>query len=669
MASLWERGHEIKRRGLEIPKRAVNNIRHKMTMEKYEYTPLPSPGHIRLLKIYPATDPEDTSLSVDLIPAKLELAPRFEALSYTWGKPLPRYEISCDGRRIDIGSSLYGALSHMRRQHPQETFFVWADAVCINQNDIPEREAQVSIMSQIYAKASITVIWLGWGNDYITRAFVALARFQETWQTSLDHSVLEGLDATSALNALREILSKDKNSEMRRLLRDAFGDDKSQTKAMEDIWVLLRQPYFYRKWVIQEVDKSKHHELVFVAGRSWTHWSRLKYWFQFLGLNMDARDTFFLACPWRTAIPELGDMNPHKILDRGMILGQGVDYSATTPLCNLLIATATFKCAVTSDHIIALLGIASDASTFEGLIDYNISADDLYRRLISSHLESPVKLKVLWSTLDMLPVDQRRKSSWIPNIEELASRFPAFDSSIATLSTSAMANACGSSEIEATTEGNTLLMRGRIIDVVEEQGRLTTSEYPETRRPLYDGDCSKRNKTTLQIWDDWLDECQTMAKSAGQDDAGFVEAVLIDSLIGVPEEVVAAAKRDFFKYRQIQKSLVAASDEAAALEIVESMDFELTRSVQAIEGFIVNMQYRRFARTRDGRFGWMPMVVEDGDQICVFDGMEFPYAVRKMEGPDGTGNYVLLGACYISSLLNGEAMELPDVESTMIAFD
>lgn len=76
------------------------------------------------------------------------------------------------------------------------------------------------------------------------------------------------------------------------------------------------------------------------------------------------------------------------------------------------------------------------------------------------------------------------------------------------------------------------------------------------------------------------------------------------------------------------------------------------------------MFYRRFGRTRDGKIGWMPLVAEEGDQTCVFDGMEFPYAIRQKERPGG--KYMLVGECYISTLMNGEAMEMPGVESVII---
>ena len=38
---------------------------------------------------------------------------------------------------------------------------MWADAVCINQNDLDERSSQVSIMSKIYKDAKKCQIWLG----------------------------------------------------------------------------------------------------------------------------------------------------------------------------------------------------------------------------------------------------------------------------------------------------------------------------------------------------------------------------------------------------------------------------------------------------------------------------------------------------------------------------
>ncbi len=38
---------------------------------------------------------------------------------------------------------------------------IWADAVCINQNDLNERSSQVTFMGDIYKSAKGCQIWLG----------------------------------------------------------------------------------------------------------------------------------------------------------------------------------------------------------------------------------------------------------------------------------------------------------------------------------------------------------------------------------------------------------------------------------------------------------------------------------------------------------------------------
>lgn len=76
------------------------------------------------------------------------------------------------------------------------------------------------------------------------------------------------------------------------------------------------------------------------------------------------------------------------------------------------------------------------------------------------------------------------------------------------------------------------------------------------------------------------------------------------------------------------------------------------------------MFYMRFGRTRDRKIGWVPLMTQKGDHICVFDGMELPYVVRPSGGPEG--NHLLVGDCYISTLMAGEAMDIPGLESVII---
>jgi hypothetical protein len=67
---------------------------------------------------------------------------------------------------------------------------MWIDAICINQADIAEREAQVKLMRRIYQQASTVVIWLGkprdrhigLGMEYVSRmARAGKTDVNETW--------------------------------------------------------------------------------------------------------------------------------------------------------------------------------------------------------------------------------------------------------------------------------------------------------------------------------------------------------------------------------------------------------------------------------------------------------------------------------------------------------
>jgi hypothetical protein len=131
----------------------------------HKHAELASDKHIRLLRLMPASEPDD------LIRCKVEenrLAEdlRYDALSYTWGN-LPRdFPIliiqdpqSSEDHALFASPSLYAALKHLRR--PEEARLLWIDQLYINQDDLEEKSTQVKLMADIYAMAQSTVIWLG----------------------------------------------------------------------------------------------------------------------------------------------------------------------------------------------------------------------------------------------------------------------------------------------------------------------------------------------------------------------------------------------------------------------------------------------------------------------------------------------------------------------------
>ena len=143
-----------------------------MTSQTFRYGPLSQPDEIRLLILEPAatnSSPLRGCLQNTTISAcDRDLIDSYTALSYVWGNPSPSDSIALGQADAKVTSAavshpitanLAAALRGLRdTRRPHR---IWADALCINQSDIPERNVQVALMGDIYRKASHTVIYLG----------------------------------------------------------------------------------------------------------------------------------------------------------------------------------------------------------------------------------------------------------------------------------------------------------------------------------------------------------------------------------------------------------------------------------------------------------------------------------------------------------------------------
>jgi hypothetical protein len=101
--------------------------------------PLVGADSFRVLILEPGHD--EDPIRCRLEPTNLLTYRPFEAISYTWGKPIPSRSISVNTVSFEIGENLVQALHHFRL--PTQGRTVWADAICINQGEIPERNQQV----------------------------------------------------------------------------------------------------------------------------------------------------------------------------------------------------------------------------------------------------------------------------------------------------------------------------------------------------------------------------------------------------------------------------------------------------------------------------------------------------------------------------------------------
>lgn len=119
---------------------------------------------IRLLRA--DVGPHPTSLQFTMYHAAIVDSPKYIAVSYSWGAPVPESamkEIIINGEPVRIRPTLHFFLENIVTQ--RQTTSLWIDAICINQADVQERNQQVSAMRVIYLSAQKVYVWLGNGDD------------------------------------------------------------------------------------------------------------------------------------------------------------------------------------------------------------------------------------------------------------------------------------------------------------------------------------------------------------------------------------------------------------------------------------------------------------------------------------------------------------------------
>ncbi|KAG6362398.1 hypothetical protein INS49_010628 [Diaporthe citri] len=111
----------------------------------------------------PDDDNEDGPVVVKMHTVSLQDRPPFAALSYVWGDPTETAEIIVNGSPRKETRTASGQPSGL-----------WADAICINQENVEEKSHQVGMMGRIYSSASLVVAWLSNEDKGLPLVFSAL---------------------------------------------------------------------------------------------------------------------------------------------------------------------------------------------------------------------------------------------------------------------------------------------------------------------------------------------------------------------------------------------------------------------------------------------------------------------------------------------------------------
>ncbi|KAF4509335.1 hypothetical protein G6O67_005599 [Ophiocordyceps sinensis] len=219
------------------------------------------PGKIRLLKL-DLVDDHDQPLRGSLETFDVDTLGRvdFWAISYVWGPRVPGpspWTLTTERGAVSVTESLSSCLKCLRRKRVEAR--IWADAVCINQQDKEEKSIQVRRLGSLYSRAARVIVWLG-GDDAHVHVRQPLCDVGGRCPTGR-----AGPEADTAL------------------LPDQ--DD----EGWKGISQFLKRPWFTRAWVVQELALGSKHRVVVVSGQSEMRWDCMMETLLRCGRQLDRR--------------------------------------------------------------------------------------------------------------------------------------------------------------------------------------------------------------------------------------------------------------------------------------------------------------------------------------------------------------------------------------------
>jgi hypothetical protein len=632
----------------------------------YKYKPLGCETDIRILVLNPGREKDE--ISCHLLCASLYNSPDFEALSYAWGDPNATRTVMCSDATLEVTANLYRALWHLRQIDCQT--FLWADALCINQDDLEERSQQVQIMGEIYKRAERCLVWLGEEIGPVKNSLETIDNL---------YSVLPGLETI--------IESSDRSTLYKKLMEasavpNQLGlGDKGEKNILDLDWEplsnLLRNPWFSRKWVIQEVAKAK--QAIVVCGDKRLPWDYLERTFIHMKINGIA--TYIPTFLYNEENPDKTHPAVSSMQNTAIIAGCRRSWM-DGDLVGLILGTRYFRCTNQSDHIYALLSLLRKVSPehWELHPNYRLHPGEVFKRFATWCITRNRDLRFLAAVSEPLENPEVPVPSWVPNLAA------PLDCAISHLSAGDSFAATRDSDLQAwLSDDNTILhFTGKSIDTIKVLGRNMLSSA-NTLGSTEDGTIAGYRigdeGPLLRVWnflhglpdqDDiirfhwlsklagvraWLRECQSIALGEHQTMTPtrhneFWRTMICD-MTSTASRAPSNFGEHFSRYIKIFEHDTDQSDITSVWALENIID---TRHVDI--PLVVGAGSRRFCCTENGRLGCMPNRAEVGDMICIFLGAGVPYVIR----PCGNDRYTFIGECYLHGVMDGEAMDMEDIK-------
>lgn len=391
--------------------------------QAFTYDPLPSSGHIRLLR--PLGKDTDGTLRFSLETHDIDSEyVGYYCLSYTWGNPHSNGVFSADhynsvnalydpdnnvpivvnGRVLHVPKNLNDALDAIIPNIDPATGgdFVWTDAICINQEDIDEKSVQVGIMDKIYSKTISSLAWLG----------------------------PESEDTDVGLQTLHTLITHIDEFQQSQIIPYGGRDRDSYEEAGVPFiswnkWValahILQRQWFRRSWIVQEA--LLPNRLVMFCGQRRVMWyelglvaERIRFQEAKMGTSyskaFSPMDQVAVAVEWNMAeIYKWRTLMSAALSDDGP---DGLQYRDRFTLENLLHCFWTFAASEPRDKVFSLYGLMNVFAEKRLESDYRRSVESVYTSAARQVIREVNHIQLL-STCIFSPLRRDGLPSWVPD--------------------------------------------------------------------------------------------------------------------------------------------------------------------------------------------------------------------------------------------------------------
>jgi hypothetical protein len=604
--------------------------------DSFIYQHFPDANHIRILELLPGSQTDGICCKITVVPfAGSENT--YDAISYAWGDPNDLTQITCNGQVLSVTVSLADALRRIR--DPRVSNRLWADAICLNQNDEVEKGHQVKRMGKIYENARMVVVWLGHDPSGIAEDGFNLIRETNHY--------------------LDQQFEKYGGSGFPRLQTPyPISNDKLRWAKVQ---TLVHLPWFSRVWVIQEAGLGKSCMLLWGGEElNIAELMEVSAWVAFrvdvhnltgytglgtvCGTFYDIHCTYENVHTWRSTMPFIQLLGTKRL--RG------------TPLfLDLLQASRISLASNPRDYVYAFLGNPL-ARRIDGELmimpDYSKTVDDLYFdvacALLKQHRErSFVLSSVMYRTTE--DFETRNTPSWVPQWNQGYQHY-----SIATprhwyKSGGIDMKFCF--QVKTDHKARLLEAEGFVFD------SLTWTSQPINIKNL-DTNPDHWEEFSRSSAEPFIDVLRKEVEGAsgcatdqvdGQEDT-FSLTMVQNYALRESQDDISFHGDNYAAYLGAVRSAVAGDSGYNESPIAISGNGS-KGNAHDYEGQLVMCHERRLAWTKRGRLCLVPLCARLDDVCCLFPGLSVPFILR----PAGDGKHYLVGDCYIHGVMNGELMD------------